>query len=185
MFLMVLNDAGVFDFFNIFTGKNPSNRQTGMGVVVSDTKRYINIPAYQRPYRWDEEHIKKLFRDYDDNRKGGSSGESKNDYFIGSSVIVNEKEKQFFDVVDGQQRLTTIYLINYVRFLLMRERLLFLLEHNKFLERQSSLIGSLKESYVGLVACDKTERFKDFEKDFSDICNREEENEQIQAEKIQ
>ncbi len=185
MFLMVLNDAGVFDFFNIFTGKNPSNRQTGMGVVVSDTKRYINIPAYQRPYRWDEEHIKKLFRDYDDNRKGGSSGESKNDYFIGSSVIVNEKEKQFFDVVDGQQRLTTIYLINYVRFLLMRERLLFLLEHNKFVERQSSLIGSLKETYVGLVACDKVERFKDFEKEFSDICNREEENEQIQAEKIQ
>jgi len=182
---MVLNDAGVFDFFNIFTGKNPSNRQTGMGVVVSDTKRYINIPAYQRPYRWDEEHIKKLFRDYDDNRKGGSSGESKNDYFIGSSVIVNEKEKQFFDVVDGQQRLTTIYLINYVRFLLMRERLLFLLEHNKFVERQSSLIGSLKETYVGLVACDKVERFKDFEKEFSDICNREEENEQIQAEKIQ
>ena len=185
MFLMVLNDAGVFDFFNIFTGKNPSNRQTGMGVVVSDTKRYINIPAYQRPYRWDEEHIKKLFRDYDDNRKGGSSGESKNDYFIGSSVIVNEKEKQFFDVVDGQQRLTTIYLINYVRFLLMRERLLFLLGHNKFVERQSSLIGSLKETYVGLVACDKVERFKDFEKEFSDICNREEENEQIQAEKIQ
>lgn len=141
---MNLKDAGIYDIFNIFRGDSTKARGTSSGGIISDCARTINIPAYQRPYRWTEDNIIKLFEDYDEERK---------EYFIGSAVAV-EKHKEDgtmeYDVVDGQQRLTTLYLINFVRYLLKREYILDKLSKS-FNFRSSEYCKELKDCYVGLI----------------------------------
>lgn len=59
------------------------------------------IPIYQRNYSWSKEEIEQLLDDINDiNRK----------YYLGS-LIVNEIERNRFEVIDGQQRLTTLFLL--------------------------------------------------------------------------
>ncbi|MBQ8133356.1 MAG: DUF4357 domain-containing protein [Clostridia bacterium] len=65
------------------------------------------IPAYQRPYAWSQEQTEKLFDDlYDFYR------EEKNDnFFLGSIVLIKDDDKPHADVIDGQQRLTTLTIL--------------------------------------------------------------------------
>ena len=61
------------------------------------------IPRYQRAYAWEDEEIVQLIEDIN-----GSTG----DYYIGSLVVAKVKGKEeVYEVVDGQQRLTTLYLL--------------------------------------------------------------------------
>ena len=63
------------------------------------------IPRYQREYQWSTQHWEKLFDDVVENDSG---------YFIGSIICINQSTDslavQNLEVVDGQQRLTTISL---------------------------------------------------------------------------
>jgi len=59
------------------------------------------IPIYQRNFAWEEIHISQLIEDIHDNEEG---------YFLGN-LIVHEKEKNIFTIIDGQQRLTTLFII--------------------------------------------------------------------------
>lgn len=64
------------------------------------------IPAYQRPYSWGEEQCQKLYDDivmsFNDNR----------DYFLGNIIeAVSEQTRKEPRVVDGQQRLISIWLM--------------------------------------------------------------------------
>ena len=64
--------------------------------------RYV-IPLYQRAYAWEDEEIEQLIDDIND---------STGDYYIGSLVVAKVKGKvETYEVVDGQQRLTTLYLL--------------------------------------------------------------------------
>lgn len=68
----------------------------------------LAIPSYQRPYVWKEENINDLIEDI---KLAKSLG--KENYLIGN-VILHRREKddkEMMDIVDGQQRLTTISLI--------------------------------------------------------------------------
>jgi uncharacterized protein with ParB-like and HNH nuclease domain len=71
--------------------------------IFSD-KFLFNIPLFQRPFSWSEEHFEKLFTDIHD-----SMVESKGEgiYFLGSMVLVNEREN-VHQVIDGQQRLVSL-----------------------------------------------------------------------------
>jgi hypothetical protein len=64
------------------------------------------IPPYQRPYSWKKENVQQLLEDvweaYEANDK---------EYFIGSLITIEKERNQRYDVVDGQQRLTTLNLI--------------------------------------------------------------------------
>ena len=76
----------------------------------------IRIPFYQRPYRWGEEEIKNLLDDFYKNNEA--------EYFVGSVVLVGDMTTDAqYDVIDGQQRLTTVFLLNYLRFLIQRARI--------------------------------------------------------------
>jgi hypothetical protein len=70
----------------------------------------INIPLFQRAYRWGAPSLKELWDDVDDILEGKSKSQ-----FLGVLVLVSQTGKigrpDVFDVVDGQQRLTTCYLI--------------------------------------------------------------------------
>ena len=61
------------------------------------------IPLYQRAYAWEDEEIVQLIDDIND---------STGDYYIGSLVVAKVKgREERYEVVDGQQRLTTLYLL--------------------------------------------------------------------------
>ena len=65
------------------------------------------IPAYQRPYAWTEEQSSELFIDlYDFFRN-----EKNENYFLGSIVLIKEDDKPHSEVIDGQQRLTTLSIL--------------------------------------------------------------------------
>ncbi|AND79232.1 DUF262 domain-containing protein [Streptococcus pantholopis] len=59
------------------------------------------VPIYQRNYAWDTVQIEQLIEDIDN---------SQEDYFLGN-LIVNQRDFDHFEVIDGQQRLTTLYLL--------------------------------------------------------------------------
>ena len=60
--------------------------------------KYI-IPPYQHNYTWKNENVEELFNDILNEEEG---------YYIGNLLVINSKNA--FDVVDGQQRLTTLSL---------------------------------------------------------------------------
>ena len=69
---------------------------------------FFVVPDYQREYVWvADTHVSRFLQDINDEFKPFSSKQS--NYFIGSTIIV-KRDDGSFDVVDGQQRLTTIVL---------------------------------------------------------------------------
>lgn len=66
----------------------------------------FNIPEYQRPYRWGTSEALQLLDDLEEtlDREDGEP------YFLGSLVLVEQGETMF-DVIDGQQRLTTLTIL--------------------------------------------------------------------------
>ncbi len=71
---------------------------------------YYQIPDYQRPYQWTEKNCEKLlddlFSSYEYYKESG--------YFCGSLVLVKSDPKsktETYDIVDGQQRLSTFILL--------------------------------------------------------------------------
>ena len=74
-------------------------------------KLNVLIPYYQRPYKWEETQIKNLFADYFKNEQ--------KEYFVGSVVMV-ENHDGGFEIIDGQQRITTLFLLNYLKFIFLR-----------------------------------------------------------------
>jgi len=67
----------------------------------------FSIPEYQRPYAWDVEQAQELLNDLVE--AGDRSLEDP--YFLGSLVLVKEKDRPQADVIDGQQRLTTLTIL--------------------------------------------------------------------------
>ena len=64
------------------------------------------IPPYQRPYSWETEHAEQLLQDMWDAYEGNEL-----EYFIGSLITIQKQLDTLYEVVDGQQRLTTLNLI--------------------------------------------------------------------------
>lgn len=67
-----------------------------------------DIPSYQRPYSWTEEQTRDLFNDLHDFYVDESAEDQ---YFLGSIVLVKEDDKPHSEVIDGQQRLTTLTIL--------------------------------------------------------------------------
>ena len=66
------------------------------------------IPSFQRPYAWTEEEAGDLFDDLYDFYVTEADDEQ---YFLGSIVLVKEDDKPYSEVIDGQQRLTTLTIL--------------------------------------------------------------------------
>ena len=65
------------------------------------------IPSYQRPYAWTEDQTSELFDDLYD----FYVQENEDTYFLGSIVLIKEEGKPDSEVIDGQQRLTTLTIL--------------------------------------------------------------------------
>ena len=73
--------------------------------VNSGTVTYYKIPIYQRNYAWERDEISTLIKDIYD-----SMVIDKPIYYIGT-LVTFKRDENVFEVIDGQQRLTTIYII--------------------------------------------------------------------------
>jgi len=67
---------------------------------------FYDVPDYQRDYVWQDEHIEQLLDDvksaFDDNRSN---------YFLGTIVVNKRSNDLIYELIDGQQRLTTIVMV--------------------------------------------------------------------------
>jgi uncharacterized protein with ParB-like and HNH nuclease domain len=73
---------------------------------IFDGNVYYEIPAYQRPYSWESQHVDELWEDiYEAFKKGDE------EYFLGSIILTKKEDSKSLDIVDGQQRLTTLVIL--------------------------------------------------------------------------
>lgn len=98
-------------------------------------KEGYSIPQYQRDYAWKEKNFKELWEDLREaiEIKGGQG------HFIGTIVVSrNDEDKRIYDIIDGQQRATTIFMILYA-----------LASRQNHEEKQASMIKYLQKSRSG------------------------------------
>lgn len=79
--------------------------------LIDKTRRFV-IPVFQRPYSWGEEQIDRFIRDMLQNFGESVEEGSFLPMFIGTMQLsapkfITEREQEY-DIIDGQQRLTTI-----------------------------------------------------------------------------
>ncbi|GAA7360228.1 DUF262 domain-containing protein [Helicobacter pylori] len=81
-------------------------------ILATEFDAYYQIPIYQRPYQWTEENCEKLL----DDLLSSYECYKESDYFCGSLVLIaidtdSETNATTYDIVDGQQRLSTFILL--------------------------------------------------------------------------
>lgn len=69
---------------------------------IFDTDMEYIIPLYQRAYAWEDRQLIQLIEDIDDVAEDAN-------YYIGSLIVSQQSGR--YEVVDGQQRLTSLYLL--------------------------------------------------------------------------
>lgn len=77
------------------------NQKTILGLFDSSQKKFV-IPVYQRAYSWDKDQWNTLLNDLREQIKGN------NNYFFGNLLLETIKKDKEYEVIDGQQRLTTL-----------------------------------------------------------------------------
>ena len=71
------------------------------------------VPDYQRDYVWQESHVLTLLEDIKSNIDFDPEDVESDPYFIGSIVVFSTPQKDGgkYLLIDGQQRMTTIFLL--------------------------------------------------------------------------
>lgn len=135
-------------------------------ILATEFRAYYQIPIYQRPYQWTEENCEKLLDDlffnYEDDKKS--------DYFCGSLVLIaisEDSKVKTYDVVDGQQRLSTFILLAKVLATLYNNEVLNNKTSKDFLEKSLGDIDGEKRkrltlNTIGLNAKDDFQGALDF-----------------------
>ena len=87
------------------------NKQSVKTLLETGKEHPFVIPEYQRPYAWGDDEIQTLFDDlwdFTSSPEGGSEGKST--YFLGS-IVAYENENGEQEIIDGQQRITSLFLL--------------------------------------------------------------------------
>ena len=69
--------------------------------LVGQIEGEFYVPSYQRGYRWDDSQVRALLDDVYENRD--------NPYCL-QPIVVRKDEQGRYELIDGQQRLTTLYI---------------------------------------------------------------------------
>ena len=80
-----------------------------IGELFGNKDALYKIPQYQRPYKWEDEQVDKLWDDIYD-----AFENNEDNYFLGSIITAKPRDNEksaYVDVVDGQQRLTTLMIL--------------------------------------------------------------------------
>lgn len=82
------------------------NKKSVLDLLSEGKEHTFLIPAYQRPYEWDEERIRTLVDDLW-NFTVSPNGKT---YFLGC-IVTYENDDEQYEVIDGQQRITSLFLL--------------------------------------------------------------------------
>lgn len=69
------------------------------------------IPSYQRGYKWSFKEVKDLLNDINDFKPKQVDDTDDKTWYCLQPIVIKKRENNKFEVIDGQQRLTTIFLI--------------------------------------------------------------------------
>ncbi|MCQ2985770.1 hypothetical protein C2R70_05950 [Helicobacter pylori] len=137
-------------------------------ILATEFDSYYQIPIYQRPYQWTEENCKKLL----DDLLSSYEYYKESDYFCGSLVLIaidtdSATNATTYDVVDGQQRLSTFILLAKVLATLYNNEVLNNKTSKDFLEKSLGDIDGEKRkrltfNTIGLNAKDDFQGALDF-----------------------
>ena len=86
------------------------NKQSVEALLGSGKTKPFVIPEYQRPYAWTDEQVETLFEDLWDFTATNGGTERDGSYFLGS-VVSYENEDGEQEIIDGQQRITSLFLL--------------------------------------------------------------------------
>lgn len=78
--------------------------------------KVLNVPEYQRSYAWDKQNVRDLIEDINESLETNSS------HYIGTVVLAKTKKQDHYNIVDGQQRLTTIIMLINVLILRLKDK---------------------------------------------------------------
>lgn len=87
------------DLYGIFTPESKTIRD------IFDGGSYYRVPDYQRPYSWEDDQIEDLWDDINSAFEDADPG-----YFLGPTILIRAQDG-YLEVVDGQQRLTTLTIL--------------------------------------------------------------------------
>ena len=71
----------------------------GIGKLIKES--HLKVPIYQRPFAWEEKQIEELLNDIKESI-------NEEEYFLGTIVLTKIQELNRLEIVDGQQRISTI-----------------------------------------------------------------------------
>lgn len=86
--------------------KKISGAEYSLSKIFSSEFDYV-IPSYQRPYAWTVDQASELL----DDLISFYATEGEEGYFLGSIVLIKNEDKPIAEVIDGQQRLTTLTIL--------------------------------------------------------------------------
>lgn len=94
------------------------SKQSVSAFLSSGASHRFVIPDYQRPYSWEREHVQTLFDDLVEfssrinyaSEDGGGLSSDRPSYFLGC-VIIHTSVSGEQEIIDGQQRITTLFLL--------------------------------------------------------------------------
>lgn len=78
--------------------------------VFSQKRKYV-VPRFQRPYSWVKDQVRELVDDILNNIEVEDGKYINQEYFIGSMVLIGDDKDLSMQIVDGQQRLTTLTIL--------------------------------------------------------------------------
>jgi uncharacterized protein with ParB-like and HNH nuclease domain len=84
-----------------------SENDNGLIPLMDLMGQTFSIPHYQRGYRWEDQEVTELLGDLLTFQEDKESG----DFYCLQPIVLLKNEEGYYDVLDGQQRLTTLYLI--------------------------------------------------------------------------
>ena len=106
----------------------------------------FSIPTYQRPYAWTTDQVSDLLTDLLAFLGNSSqSVDEVNPYFLGSIVLIKDEESPEADIVDGQQRLTTLTILLAVLRIKVQDK--YAAELTKFIYEKGDLIVGTPNRY--------------------------------------
>lgn len=86
------------------------NKQNVVDLLKSGKDHPFIIPEYQRPYAWSDDEIITLFDDLWEFSIERTTSESSKTYFLGS-IVSFENDQGEKEIIDGQQRITSLFLL--------------------------------------------------------------------------
>lgn len=86
------------------------NKQSVETLLGSGRFKPFVIPEYQRPYAWSDEQVETLFEDLWEFTAGSGGTENNGSYFLGS-IVSYENDDGEQEIIDGQQRITSLFLL--------------------------------------------------------------------------